>query len=239
MHLYETHLHTHPVSKCACADVSEVVNFYKDLGYTGIFLTNHFLDGNINIDRELPYEEKINFYFSDCEEAKRIGDELGIDVFYGVESSYGGTDFLIYGFDKEWYLAHPEIMTMPRRRDLLDFLSEQGGLVIQAHPYRLASSIECIRLFPENVHGAEIYNAGRDELENKMAEAYAEAYGLIRFAGSDNHTASVRKRLGGMCSDTPVTSEADFVARVKSGEIRPFRALKDEETGEYNFEYQI
>jgi hypothetical protein len=50
MYKYETHLHTSPVSKCARASVKDVLEFYKSLGYEGIFLTNHFLDGNINVD---------------------------------------------------------------------------------------------------------------------------------------------------------------------------------------------
>ena len=51
MYLYETHLHTSPVSKCARASVREVVEYYKNAGYEGIFITNHFIDSNINIDR--------------------------------------------------------------------------------------------------------------------------------------------------------------------------------------------
>ena len=56
-----------------------------------------------------------------------------------------------------------------------------------------------------------------------MAKHYAENYGLIKFAGTDNHTAGVRNVLGGMQSDTPIIDEQDFIARVKSGEIVPFR----------------
>ena len=26
------------------------INFYKKMGYDGVFITNHFLDGNVNID---------------------------------------------------------------------------------------------------------------------------------------------------------------------------------------------
>ena len=66
-YLYETHLHTYPVSKCAKVGVREVVEFYKEKGYEGIFITNHFIDGNINVDRALPYEERIQFFFSDYE----------------------------------------------------------------------------------------------------------------------------------------------------------------------------
>ena len=56
---YETHLHTSPVSKCAKATPRESLEFYKSAGYDGVFVTNHFLDGNIGISADAPYEEKI------------------------------------------------------------------------------------------------------------------------------------------------------------------------------------
>ena len=43
MYRYETHLHTAPVSKCAHASVRENLEFYKSLGYAGVFITNHFI----------------------------------------------------------------------------------------------------------------------------------------------------------------------------------------------------
>ena len=73
MYKYETHLHTSPVSRCAKASVRESLEFYKSLGYDGVFITNHFLDGNINIDKSKPYAEKIDFYFSDYEKALELG----------------------------------------------------------------------------------------------------------------------------------------------------------------------
>ena len=101
--LYETHLHTYPVSRCGRATVRETLEFYKSMNYAGVFITNHFIDGNIGCDKNLPYAEMMDFYFSDYEEGVRIGKELGMDVFLGVEMSYKGTDFLIYGLDKEWF----------------------------------------------------------------------------------------------------------------------------------------
>lgn len=221
MHLYETHLHTHPVSKCACADVSEVVNFYKELGYTGIFLTNHFLDGNINIDRELPYEEKINFYFSDYEQAKKLGEEIGLDVFFGAELSYKGTDFLIYGLDKEWFLSHPEIMKMSKGEELT-LMANEGALIIHAHPFREAAYIDHIRLYPKHVHGVEIINANRTEFENDMAKLYAKNYYLLPFAGSDNHRGKAQTKLAGVKLSSKIESEYDFVQRIKNGEHKIF-----------------
>ena len=214
-------MHTLPVSKCARQSVRQNLEFYASLGYDGIFITNHFLDGNINIDKELPYEEKIEFYFSDYYEALSLSEEIGIKVFLGVEISYRGTDFLIFGLDKEWFLAHPEIMDM-RKSDELAFLIENGALVIQAHPYREDKHINHIRLFPRCVHGIETVNASRPDFENDMADAYADAYGLLKIAGSDNHAGYNAKRLAGIETETPILDEQDFINRVKNGQTKIF-----------------
>lgn len=221
MYKYETHMHTSPVSKCASASVRDSLVFYKSLGYDGVFITNHFLDGNINIDSSVPYRERIEFYFSDYEEGVKIGKEIGLKVFLGVESSYKGTDFLIYGLDKAWYLAHPEIMEM-KRSALLSLLRESGALVIQAHPFRQAGYIDHIRLFPDRVDGFEVINGNRTDTENKMALLYADEYSLLKTAGSDNHDGAAQIRLAGMAFDTPLQDEADYIRRIKAGEGRIF-----------------
>ena len=225
MYKYETHLHTAPVSKCAKSTVRESLEFYKNLGYEGVFITNHFIDGNVNIDSDRPYEEKINFYFSDYEEGVKIADEIGIKVFCGVEMSYGGTDFLIYGLDKQWYLDHPEIVGMKKSAELT-LLAEHGALVIQAHPYRQASYIDHIRLFPRHVHGVEIFNASQKS--NDMAEIYAKFYELLPFSGSDCHNVLTKKIFGGMEFETPIKDELDFVERIKNGETNIIRLSIEE-----------
>ena len=130
MYRYETHLHTLPVSKCAKASVKENLLTYKRLGFDGVFITNHFIDGNISSElnhvglgltmtaTDEEYRELVNFYFADYEEALSLSEEIGIKVFAGVEISYKGTDFLVYGLDKQWFLSHPEIMEMTKRKDL-------------------------------------------------------------------------------------------------------------------------
>ena len=214
-------MHTLPVSRCARYGVRENLEFYRSLGYDGIFITNHFLDGNINIDRSLPYEEKVEFYFSDYYEALKLSEEIGIKVFLGVEISYRGTDFLIYGLNKEWFLAHPEIMDMKKSEEL-PFLASHGALVIQAHPYRQDRHIDHIRLFPHCIEGVETVNACRTELENRMADIYADAYGFVKTAGTDNHIGSRITHLAGMESDTPLTDEADFIRRIRNQEMKIF-----------------
>ncbi len=225
---YDTHVHTSPVSRCAKATVRQTVEFYKKKGYDGIFITNHFLDGNINIDYSEPYEKKIEFYFSDYEEALKIGEELGLKIFLGVELSYRGTDFLIYGLDKQWYLAHPEIMDMDKTSELR-FMMEEGALVIQAHPFREAHYIDHIRLYPHCVHGIETINAERTDQCNDLGNYFADSYGFHKTAGSDNHIAGAAKRLAGMISSEPIKDEADFIRHVLADDMELFLEENDAE----------
>ena len=197
------------------------MEFYKKIGFDGIFITNHFIDGNIRIDENLPYEERIRFYFSDYEEALKLQDEIGIKVFCGVESSYiDGTDFLIYGLDQEWFLAHPEIEHM-KKSQVLPYYMEHGALVIHAHPFREAGYIDHIRLFPRCVHGVETVNASRTDFENDSAQKYAKQYELLEFAGTDNHGFTY-EYVSGMESEIPVNSVSDFIKMVKEGKMKVF-----------------
>lgn len=221
MFKYETHLHTFPVSRCAHAGVAETLKFYKKLGYDGVFITNHFLDGNINIDKSEPYDKKIEFYFSDYEKAVSLGKELGIKVFLGIEVSFGGTDFLIYGLNKKWFLDHHETEQLQMSQKLSLF-AENGAFIVQAHPFRESAYIDHIRLFPRYIHGVEIINANRTDFENKMAAIYSENYGLCRFAGSDNHVGEKQAALAGMQSAEPINDENDFIFAAKSGKLEVF-----------------
>jgi len=128
---------------------------------------------------------------------------------------------LVYGLSKEWFLAHPEIEEMKKSEEL-GLLVENGALVIQAHPFREASYIDHIRLFPRHVHGVEIINANRTDGENTMAKIYAEHYGLLPFAGSDNHVADRQKSLAGVEFEEPISDVDDFIEKVLCGKAQVF-----------------
>ena len=221
MYKYETHLHTYPVSGCAHCSVRENLEFYKEMGYDGVFITNHFLDGNINIDSNKSYKDKLDFYFSDYEKGVEIGKEIGIKVFLGVEMSYRGTDFLIYGLDKSWYYENPQIMDM-KKSDELRYLMKNGAYVVQAHPYREANYIDHIRLFPRCVNAVEIINGNQDNFMNDMAKIYAKHYGLKVTAGSDNHRGGKVQVLAGMMSERPIKDEQDFIECVENETLQIF-----------------
>ncbi len=228
MYLYETHCHTTPVSRCSHASVAETLEYYHRAKYDGVFITNHFLDGNIGIDASASYREKLDFFFSDYRNGVELGKKIGIKVFCGAELSFDETDFLIFGLPQKWYYDHPECVELPKSK-LLPQLMASGALVVQAHPFREASYIDHIRLFPRCVHAVETYNACNCDFFNEMAKHYAESYRLLPFAGSDNHSAGNNQFYGGMMAETPIFDEADFVRKVLKKEMRLFRRVNGED----------
>ena len=231
MYRYEMHLHTSPVSKCAKATVSETLEFYSAQGYDGVFITNHFIKPK-NDAQGRTYEELIEFFFSDYEEALSLSTEMGIKVFSGAEISFSGNHFLVYGLEKEWYLAHSEIADMPFS-EMLTFMRGEGAFVCHAHPFDERSFIDHIKLLPRCVDAVEIVNAKKTDFQNAMANLYADAYGLIKFAGSDNHSAGRGNSLAGIECEEPILNIADFIAKAKAGKLMPFRRLRENEESDF------
>lgn len=189
-YLYETHLHTSQGSACGSATGGEQAKRYKELGYTGIIVTDHFFNGNSAVKRSMTWEQKVEVLFSGYEDAKRVGDDIGLQVFFGWEAGFLGTEFLIYGLGKEWLLQHEEIMKWSVEQQY-EHIHEAGGMVIHAHPYRKAIYIPKIRLYPDHVDGIEVLNAANDSRNpnyNKKALAYAKKLKLPMTAGSDAHS---------------------------------------------------
>ena len=61
--LYETHMHTCLASACGTSTGKEHARYYKDIGYTGIIMTDHFFRGNTAVPRNLPWEERVDLYW--------------------------------------------------------------------------------------------------------------------------------------------------------------------------------
>lgn len=220
---YETHLHTSEVSACARASAAEQVEFYAESGYAGIIVTDHFLNGNTTVPREgLTWKEKIEKFCEGYVNALREGKKVGLDVFFGWEASYGGTDFLTYGLSPSWLLKNEQIMDLPYW-EYLDYVRDEGGFVVHAHPFREAAYIKGgIKLMPRKVDAVETINANRTEFENKMAKEFAKNYGLAPFAGSDNHSAYAQKKLAGIKTKERIENIIDFIDIIQSGDYKIF-----------------
>lgn len=222
-YLYETHLHTKQGSACGKSTGREMAIAHKEAGYAGIIVTDHFFYGNTAVDRSLPWEEWVHQYCAGYRDAKAAGDEIGLDVFFGWESGYDGTEFLIYGLDEEWLVNHPEIRDASVEEQY-KLVHEAGGVVIHAHPFRERAYISEVRLYPEYVDGVEIFNASNEWIEgedkwNISAKEYAEKYDFPVTAGSDIHWSE--PLMTGVAFDRRLNSIEDFVNMImtRQGEM--------------------
>lgn len=223
-YFYETHLHTNSASKCGKAAPEDIVIACKDYGYTGIIITEHNWGGNTCIDRNLPWNEFVDQFCAGYERAKIKGDEIGLQVFFGWEAGYDGTEFLIYGLDKNFMKDHPELREATIEEQF-DIVHSGGGIVVHAHPFREEDYIPEIRLFPDYIDGVEGVNATHisDNSEHSFtpeydirAREYAKKLGLPMTAGSDVHRIVMVG--GGIRTREKLDSIKDFTALVKSGE---------------------
>ena len=95
-YFYETHLHTCQGSACGHLTGAVQADLYKGFGYTGIVVTDHFFNGNCAVPRDLPWRERVEQFCEGYRDAKRRGDEIGLQVFFGLESNFAGQEFLLY-----------------------------------------------------------------------------------------------------------------------------------------------
>lgn len=228
---YETHLHTLEGSACGSSSGKDYILPFVNAGYSGIFVTDHFFGGNTAAPRTGLWKDRIECYckgyesalaaaieYNECHNLTGTGEEFR--VFFGIEQTFDGDDYLIYGFDKQWLLDHPEIETL-RHQQLFEEVKKVNGLLIQAHPFRLRNYIQAIHLHPRDVHGVEIYNAGNQPSENVIAELYAKQYDFPVTSGSDIHNinfipdAEGKNPIGGMEFDTPLKDVFDYAERIK------------------------
>lgn len=199
IYLYETHLHTNQASACARNTGAEMAKAAKDYGYAGIIVTEHNWGGNTCVSSDLPWEQWVDDFTRGFESAYEYGQKHDLDVFWGYEAGFQGTEFLIYGITPEWLKAHPNIKNATVAEQYA-LIHEAGGMVVHAHPYREEPYIPEIRLFPQYVDAVEGINAthschksmshNNPEFDRR-AIAYANEQNLPITAGSDVHSTNL------------------------------------------------
>lgn len=216
---YETHLHTADSSACARSKGPDYLEGYQALGYDGIFITEHFYLGNTCVPRSLPWDEWVDRYCRSYYITKEAGEKIGMSVFFGWESTYGtGEDFLIYGLAPAWLKAHPEIIRLTQEQQY-ELVHAEGGLVVQAHPFRERGYMDEIRLHPHHCDAWEIANSGNLPYMDRRAFEYASSHGMRMTCGSDIHTVDNLKEdlIFPMVTEERLTSAEDYVRIILSG----------------------
>ena len=242
--LYETHMHTCLASACGKSTGKEHARFYKEAGFTGIIMTDHFFGGNTAIDRSLPWEERIDLFWRGYEDAKEEGDRIGLDVFFGLEQNFSGDEYLVYGLTKEYMKAHPEMERWTRRQQLEE-VHRAGGCVIQAHPFRIRGYMNSIRVGTLFCDGIEAANRGNEAIDDSRAYRMGKRENLVMTAGSDNHNSPIDGPYG-VELEKRLTTISDYVKIIRNREYiglhvpaERFAVSGDPEPDERHYAYML
>lgn len=214
---YDVHIHTSESSKCSKTSGADYVQAYKDHGYDGIVITDHFFRGNTAIDRDVSWEEYIERFCRGYETAKEKGDRVGLKVFFGWEERIGNDEYLIYGPNKEWLKQHPELKNA-NQKEYFDIVQKAGGLVVEAHPFRERNYIKMIELHPFQCNAMEVCNSGNTPNQDYLAYNYCKKNRIPMTSGSDIHNVKdLSQSCFGMVFREQLNSIWDYVRIVKSG----------------------
>ena len=213
MYKYEMHCHTSECSACSRIRAADLVDCYKKLGFDGIVVTDHFFNnGSTTVPKNLPWSQRISLFTVGYKEALKRGNEIGLDVLFGWEATFDGTDLLTYGLDEAWLTEH-EDCDLLGINEYCDLVHQSGGYIVHAHPFREADYIKIIRLLPRKVDAVEVVNACNTDFANKMAHEYAENYSLQMVCGSDNHI-GFREKIAALILDFRPKNTAEIMKAV-------------------------
>ncbi len=199
MYRYELHMHTQEGSACGHSSVHDMIKRYKELGFSGAVVTNHFFSGNTCVDRTLPWRDFVMEYSRAYFEGQKTAKELDFDLLFGVEEQYGGgKEFLVCGIEPEFLLERPglhieyEDFLKGKRADIALWSREvraAGGFIAYAHPFRDRPYITDPDKMPDLslVDGIEVYNYCNKPEENIKAAYMFASSGKAIIAGSDLH----------------------------------------------------
>ena len=218
MYRYELHMHTCQGSACGQWDAQDMIRAYKEQGYAGAVITDHFIGGNTRVDRSLPWDALVESYASGYRQSLALARELDFDLMFGVEEGYGGgKEFLVYGIEPEFLLSRPflrdaEIAVWSRE------VHAVGGVLIYAHPFRDRPYITDPRAMPDMslADGVEIYNSWNRPEDNEEARRVFSDRDCIKIAGSDNHRGDMGK-FSAVVFPNRIQNSAQLIQALKGG----------------------
>ncbi len=227
---YDIHLHSNEGSPCGNASARDLAKAYKNGGYTGFVLTDHFYESHIMSAGS--YKDGVMRNYNAYLAAKEEGDKCGVDVLFGIEYRYQSDDFLTYGIDLDFLLENEDIFDISFE-EYARRVHEAGGFIVQAHPFRYIKKPIVVQV--PYIDAIEIYNGSHTDNGtshypahfNDSAELFAKNMGLIGTAGSDTH--DIRKwdftpfRKASMLFSERVKDEKHLVELMKKNEFSIYK----------------
>lgn len=210
---YELHCHTGCVSRCGRVEPEEIVKLYKEKGYNGIVVTDHY--SPMTFDRNWCPQKQIDFYLSGYRRMKAAAGD-GFTVLLGMELRHYFTanDYLIYGIDEDFLYKAGNLMKV-WEKDVYALAKSRGYLVYQAHPFRTGIR----RCNPDYIDGVEVYNGKTNKRQNDEALNWAEENNKLMVSGSDFHTVKNLAR-GGIITTEPINNNDDLLRILKTQNFR-------------------
>lgn len=214
---YELHCHTSEVSRCAASSAKEAVEYYKNRGYDGIVITNHYSPQTFFLLKAFRPQKYMDMYINGFEKAKRLGGD-DFTVLLGCEVRFLFTidDFLIYGLDENFLRTSGNLMAKYLKK-LFRLCDGKGYLLLEAHPFRELR----FRHNPKYLHGCEVFN-GKDfgKKANAKAKKWAKKCGFfVLTSGGDFHNKD-KTVPGGIITTEPIKTNSDLLRILKSGNYR-------------------
>ena len=208
--MIDLHLHTSPASPCSSAEIEHVIQEAQRIGLDGICLTDH------------------NYVWEPAR-VEALKAKHGFLILRGNEITTDQGDMVVFGLERD-------IKGIIRLEDLREEVTDAGGFIIAAHPFRgfLTFNVGDIGLTPEKamerplfkwVDAVEVLNGKVTEKENRFAARVAAGLRLPTTGGSDAHEVEEVGLYATRFSE-PVEDERGLIAALKKGNYAPaaFRA---------------
>ena len=208
---YEMHCHTAMVSQCGRVQPKEIVSLYREKGFSGIVVTEHYSPLTFGLHSYYKPQRLVDFYISSYEAMKQYETD-DFSVMFGMELRHyaTGADYLIYGIEPAWLKQQGNLMALWEKQ-AYSLMHEAGFLVFQAHPFRPY----ILRCNPQYIDGIEVYNGKCDKKTNDKAFQWAQKTGKLMVSGSDFHKASLVGR-GGIITQQPIRNNTELVACLRA-----------------------
>lgn len=215
MFKYDMHVHNLEVSPCGHVPAQEVVRLYKEAGYSGICITDHFNDHVYNFLKGTSWKDYIDKFLKGYRIALSEGKNLDLFVSFGLEMKLDGSsnEYLIYGVTEDFLYRNPDLYKL----DIFSFsklIHDSGLLIYQAHPFRPGMFLTDRGL----LDGIEGYNGNmRQTSRNDEVLNYAKKNSIPTISGSDFHQLEDLAR-GGILAENKITSDDMLLSVLRNKE---------------------
>ncbi len=185
MYKYEIHCHTKEVSGCSIVSAEQLVKAHKEVGFTGICITDHYYDGYFDMRANKSDKEIVTEYLSGYHKAVNAGKQLDLIVLQGMEIRFkeNVNDYLLFGITEQFLYENPRFFELTLE-EFSTTLKTSDMVIIWAHPFRDRMTM----INQKYIDGVEIVNGNsRHDSRNYLAKEYAKKGNLFGTCGSDYH----------------------------------------------------